>query len=183
MTSTSFRLSFLFFFPPLASINAVAAVPDRAVCIPRTDRRTLSSLLGPNRCPLQASADWYATIPVGIAGGTMPANTGSRPPDALDLWDAIMDGSAGPRTEARQLQHAFWEPFLTPFFALHFTRAWRLVLYLDVMFWACAEAACNLCNLMVRPVHFRWCTRLRTSGRATSHSPAAGASLRCGWAR
>ena len=29
----------------------------------------------------------------------MPGNTGFRPPDALDLWAAIMDGSAGPRTE------------------------------------------------------------------------------------
>lgn len=48
---------------------------------------------------MAASADWYATITVGIAGGTLPDDTGYRPPDALNLWPAIMDGSAGPRTE------------------------------------------------------------------------------------
>jgi hypothetical protein len=49
---------------------------------------------------MAASADWYATIPVGIANGPpLPPNTGYRPPDALNLWSAIMDGSAGPRQE------------------------------------------------------------------------------------
>ena len=48
---------------------------------------------------MAASADWYKTITEGIAGGTVPADTGYRPPDALNLWPAIMDGSAGPRTE------------------------------------------------------------------------------------
>ena len=48
---------------------------------------------------MAASADWYRTITEGIAGGTLPKNTGYRPPDALNLWPAIMDGSAGPRTE------------------------------------------------------------------------------------
>ena len=48
---------------------------------------------------MAASADWYKTITEGIAGGTVPDNTGYRPPDALNVWGAIMDGSAGPRTE------------------------------------------------------------------------------------
>lgn len=48
---------------------------------------------------MAASADWYATITEGIAGGTLPANTGYRPPDALNVWGAILDGSPGPRTE------------------------------------------------------------------------------------
>lgn len=49
---------------------------------------------------MAASADWYATIPVGIAAGPpLPADTGYRPPDALNLWESILDGSAGPRTE------------------------------------------------------------------------------------
>ena len=48
---------------------------------------------------MAASADWYKTITEGIAGGTVPENTGYRPPDALNVWGAIMDGSAGPRTE------------------------------------------------------------------------------------
>jgi hypothetical protein len=42
----------------------------------------------------------YKTIVEGIAGGAVPANTGGlRPPDALNLWPSIMDGSDGPRTE------------------------------------------------------------------------------------
>lgn len=48
---------------------------------------------------MAASADWYKVIVEGIAGGTVPANSGYRPPDALNLWPAILDGSAGPRTE------------------------------------------------------------------------------------
>ena len=34
-----------------------------------------------------------------MAGGQLPTNTGYRPPDALNLWPAILDGGAGPRTE------------------------------------------------------------------------------------
>ena len=48
---------------------------------------------------MAASADWYRTITEGIAGGTVPDNTGYRPPDALNLWPAIMGGGASPRTE------------------------------------------------------------------------------------
>eukprot|EP00660_Eupelagonema_oceanica_P011203 gene11203-23910_t len=40
---------------------------------------------------MAASADWYKTIVEGIAGGSVPATTGTRPPDALDLWPAILD--------------------------------------------------------------------------------------------
>ena len=48
---------------------------------------------------MAASADWYETITVGMAGGEMPNSTGYRRPDALNLWPSILDGSAGPRTE------------------------------------------------------------------------------------
>ena len=48
---------------------------------------------------MAASADWYKTIVEGIAEGTVPANTGTRAPDALNLWPAILDGSAGPRQD------------------------------------------------------------------------------------
>ena len=48
---------------------------------------------------MAASADWYKTITEGIAGGSVPANTGYRAPDALNLWPAIMGGGAGPRSE------------------------------------------------------------------------------------
>jgi hypothetical protein len=48
---------------------------------------------------MAASADWYKIIVEGIAGGTVPAVSGTRPPDALNLWPSILDGSAGPRTE------------------------------------------------------------------------------------
>ena len=48
---------------------------------------------------MAASADWYKTIVEGIAEGVVPANTGTRAPDALNLWPAILDGSAGPRQE------------------------------------------------------------------------------------
>lgn len=57
---------------------------------------------------LAASADWYFTIPLGIAGGTVPKETGFRPPDALDLWSSILDGSAGPRMEVvHQVENEF----------------------------------------------------------------------------
>ena len=39
---------------------------------------------------MAASADWYKIIVEGIAGGTVPANSGTRPPDALNLWPAIL---------------------------------------------------------------------------------------------
>ena len=48
---------------------------------------------------MAASADWYKTITEGIAGGTVPSDTGFRPPDALNLWPAIVSGGASPRTE------------------------------------------------------------------------------------
>ena len=37
---------------------------------------------------------------MGIAQGPpLPDNTGYRPPDAINLWAAIIDGGASPRTE------------------------------------------------------------------------------------
>jgi hypothetical protein len=44
---------------------------------------------------MAASADWYKTIVEGIAHGTVPAESGTRPPDALNLWPAILGGCAG----------------------------------------------------------------------------------------
>lgn len=49
---------------------------------------------------MAASADWYEIIPVGIARGPpLPDETGYRPPDAINLWTAIIDGASSPRTE------------------------------------------------------------------------------------
>ena len=45
------------------------------------------------------SPEAMAQVVEGIAEGTVPANTGTRAPDALNLWSAILDGSAGPRQE------------------------------------------------------------------------------------
>ena len=56
---------------------------------------------------MAASADWYRVIAEGIAGGSVPADSGTRPPDALNLWPAILDGGAGPRTEVvHQVENA-----------------------------------------------------------------------------
>jgi hypothetical protein len=47
---------------------------------------------------MAASADWYATITTGIAGGPLPgAATGYRPPDALNLWRAAAASPRGVR--------------------------------------------------------------------------------------
>lgn len=48
---------------------------------------------------LAHAADWYATLFQGLAGGTLPASTGTRPPDSVDLWAAITTGGPSPRTE------------------------------------------------------------------------------------
>jgi len=46
------------------------------------------------------SSDWYVTFVEGIAGGTLPANTGDRPPDGFNLWPALRgDNLTSPRTE------------------------------------------------------------------------------------
>ena len=58
---------------------------------------------------MAASADWYRTIPEGIAGGPpIPADTGYRPADALNLWPAILEGSPGPRAEVVHQVHNQW---------------------------------------------------------------------------
>jgi len=57
---------------------------------------------------MAASADWYKTIVEGIAGGTVPASTGYRPPDSLNLWPAIVAGEEGPREEVvHQVQNPY----------------------------------------------------------------------------
>lgn len=48
-------------------------------------------------------ADLYATIIVGIAGMVIPLDTGPIPPDSHNLWDALMNGTASPRTEVTHL--------------------------------------------------------------------------------
>lgn len=45
------------------------------------------------------SSDWYPTLVEGVAGGTIPATTGPRPPDGFNLWPALTSGGASPRTE------------------------------------------------------------------------------------
>jgi hypothetical protein len=48
---------------------------------------------------LSHSADWYATIVEGIAGGSV-SDTGPRPPDSHNLWPALMGSNlTSPRTE------------------------------------------------------------------------------------
>ena len=54
---------------------------------------------------LSASADWYHTLVEGFASSTVPADTGPRPPDGFNLWDAILAGEAGPRTEVVHQVH------------------------------------------------------------------------------
>jgi len=48
-------------------------------------------------------ADLYSTIIVGIAGLTMPADTGPIPPDSHNLWDALTSGADSPRSEVVHL--------------------------------------------------------------------------------
>ena len=48
------------------------------------------------------SSDWYSTLFEGVAGGTLPDGpnaTGPMPPDSFNLWEAIHEGTASPRTE------------------------------------------------------------------------------------
>jgi hypothetical protein len=46
------------------------------------------------------SSDWYATVAVGIAGGTLPPDTGPRAPDGLNLWPALTGvNRTSPRVE------------------------------------------------------------------------------------
>lgn len=44
-------------------------------------------------------ADWYFTLTKGVAGLSVPADTGPLPPDSLDVWQAITTGSTSPRDE------------------------------------------------------------------------------------
>ena len=97
---------------------------------------------------MAASADWYATIPVGIAGGPpLPADTGYRPPDALNLWSSILDGSAG--------KSKSWNPLSYP-----------------------AESAlADTGGLLCPPPPPRPCPRASTLGGAQRH-PSVGFSAR-----
>ena len=45
------------------------------------------------------SSDWYRTITEGVANITLPASTGPRPFDGLNLWPAIIGNLTSPRTE------------------------------------------------------------------------------------
>jgi arylsulfatase A-like enzyme len=47
---------------------------------------------------LAHTSDWYVTIAEGLAG-VSTANTGPRPPDGFNLWDAINANATSPRTE------------------------------------------------------------------------------------
>ena len=44
-------------------------------------------------------ADWYFTLAKGLAGLSVPADTGPVPPDSLDMWPSIVSGSKSPRNE------------------------------------------------------------------------------------
>ena len=44
-------------------------------------------------------ADWYYTLVKGIAGLSVPPDTGPIPPDSFDMWPAILGGGTSPRTE------------------------------------------------------------------------------------
>jgi hypothetical protein len=49
----------------------------------------------------------YATFVVGVARGTLPAHTGSLPPDSVNIWQAVLTGGASPRTEViHQVQNS-----------------------------------------------------------------------------
>eukprot|EP00041_Stephanoeca_diplocostata_P000814 m.17077 g.17077 ORF g.17077 m.17077 type:complete len:629 (+) comp11147_c0_seq1:175-2061(+) len=48
---------------------------------------------------LAHSSDWYPTIISGIANLSMPATTGPRAVDGLNLWHALLTNASSPRTE------------------------------------------------------------------------------------
>jgi len=48
---------------------------------------------------LAHSADWYATLAEGVAGGRIAKHTGPLPPDSQNLWPALLQGTDSPRTE------------------------------------------------------------------------------------
>lgn len=48
---------------------------------------------------LAHSSDWVPTLVEGVAGATLPAETGPRPLDGFDLWPALTTGAASPRHE------------------------------------------------------------------------------------
>ena len=54
---------------------------------------------------MAASADWYHTLTEGLAGSTVPAHTGPRPPDGFNLWPDILSGRDGPRAEVVHQVH------------------------------------------------------------------------------
>jgi len=48
---------------------------------------------------LAHSSDWYVTMVEGIAGLTIPGNTGPRAPDGFNLWPSLRSGGDSPRKE------------------------------------------------------------------------------------
>ena len=58
---------------------------------------------------LAHSSDWYATLVVGVAGGSLPPRTGIVPPDSVNLWQAVLSGGASPRTEViHQVKNSYF---------------------------------------------------------------------------
>eukprot|EP00051_Salpingoeca_urceolata_P027960 m.484210 g.484210 ORF g.484210 m.484210 type:complete len:546 (+) comp23251_c0_seq1:88-1725(+) len=45
------------------------------------------------------SSDWYVTLVEGLAGGTIPEDTGPNKPDGFNLWPAIVANATSPRHE------------------------------------------------------------------------------------
>lgn len=59
---------------------------------------------------LSHTADWYRTLVEGVAGGTVPSNTGPVPDDSHNLWRAITTMGTSPRTEVvHQLNNTFYD--------------------------------------------------------------------------
>lgn len=44
-------------------------------------------------------SDWYRTVVEGMAGGTIPDNTGRVKDDSFNLWDSILSNGTSPRLE------------------------------------------------------------------------------------
>ncbi len=69
---------------------------------------------GTNFTGIAHSSDWYATLVEGVAGGKIPQDTGPMPPDSVNLWPAISQGSESPRTEViHQVENDYFSEGVT----------------------------------------------------------------------
>ena len=65
---------------------------------------------------LSHASDWYLTVIEGIAGATLPTNTGVRDIDGINLWDALQTGGPSPRSKViiQTADDAVYVTTLTP---------------------------------------------------------------------